>query len=258
MTPRPASLWREINPKSVREIAVTISGSIPFNVDAFVTECNRAWRDSRSLFLRAEIAAYCLAAQLNAPFASVCAALVDAAGPVRADAGYGPRSNYRYLMLTRYISVLGMSDFTASMSALRALTQRFTAEFDVRPFLVQYPQRTLDLLEDWTMHSNHHVRRLVSEATRPRLPWARHLLDLKRDPSPIIPLLDRLKDDKSLYVRRSVANNVADILKDNPDTAFELLGRWRAGASRDRLWLIRHAVRAQARAGNARALIPAS
>lgn len=143
----------------------------------------------------------------------------------------------------------GRDPFEAAMRAQHALTQRFTAEFSIRPFLIHAPERTLDRLRAWTTDPSAHVRRLCSEGTRPRLPWAMRLPDFVRDPRPVLPLLEALKDDPSLYVRRSVANHLGDIAKDHPDLAFELCERWLAGASRERRWVIRHALRYPARKG---------
>jgi 3-methyladenine DNA glycosylase AlkC len=143
----------------------------------------------------------------------------------------------------------GRDPFEASMRAQYELTRRFSAEFSIRPFLIRWPERTLARLLKWTLDSDPHVRRLCSEGTRPRLPWAQRIPDFVRDPSPTLPILEALKDDPSLYVRRSVANHVGDIAKDHPALAFALCQRWVAGASPERKWLIRHAVRHPAKKG---------
>jgi len=111
------------------------------------------------------------------------------------------------------------------------LTQRFTAEFSIRPFLEKYPESTLARLEKWTKDRSVHVRRLVSEGTRPRLPWAPRLRRFMADPRPVLALLELLKDDPELYVRRSVANNLNDIGKDNPTLLVDTTRRWMKDAS---------------------------
>jgi len=148
----------------------------------------------------------------------------------------------------------GKDPFSTSMRAQYELTRRFTAEFSIRPFLIRWPERTLAQLLQWTRDPDPHVRRLCSEGTRPRLPWATRIPGLVKDPSPVIPLLEKLKDDADLYVRRSVANHVGDIAKDHPDLAFQLCERWLDGASAERKWLIRHAVRHPAKMGAPAAL----
>lgn len=148
----------------------------------------------------------------------------------------------------------GRDPFETSMRAQYELTRRFSAEFSMRPFLIQWPARTLERLLAWTRDPDPHIRRLCSEGARPRLPWAARIPAFIKDPRPVLPLLEALKDDPSLYVRRSVANHVGDIAKDHPALAFRLCERWLDGAGAERRWLIRHALRHPARKGDARAL----
>ncbi len=148
----------------------------------------------------------------------------------------------------------GRDPFEASMRAQYEITRRFSAEFSIRAFLDRWPERTLARLREWTRDPDAHVRRLCSEGTRPRLPWASRLTAFVADPTPVLPILEALKDDEELYVRRSVANHVGDIAKDHPELAFGLCEAWLPGASEERRWVIRHAVRHPARKGVARAL----
>ncbi len=148
----------------------------------------------------------------------------------------------------------GRDPFETSMAAQYELTRRFSAEFSMRPFFIQWPERTLARLLEWTIDPDPHVRRLCSEGTRPRLPWAIRIPALIRDPRPVIPILESLRDDPEEYVRRSVANHLGDIAKDHPELAFEICERWVSGASEERKWLIRHAVRHPAKHGIAAAL----
>lgn len=148
----------------------------------------------------------------------------------------------------------GEDPFAISMKAQYELTQRFSAEFSIRPFLLQQPERTLAQLMAWTTDSSPHVRRLCSEGTRPRLPWAPRIPALIANPAPVLPILEALKDDPSLYVRRSVANHLGDIAKDHPEIAFALCERWLMGASKEVKWLIRHALRHPAKMQNKTAL----
>ncbi len=143
----------------------------------------------------------------------------------------------------------GHDPFEISMRAQYELTRRFSAEFSIRPFLIRWPERTLAHLMKWTDDPDPHVRRLCSEGTRPRLPWAMRIPAFIKDPRPVLPILEALKDDPDLYVRRSVANHLGDIAKDHPRLAFELCERWLEGASKERKWLLRHAVRHPAKKG---------
>jgi 3-methyladenine DNA glycosylase AlkC len=141
----------------------------------------------------------------------------------------------------------GDDPFEVSLHAQYELTRRFTAEFSIRPFLIRWPERTLARLREWTRDPDPHVRRLCSEGTRPRLPWAPRIRAFMNDPRPVLPILDALKDDPDAYVRRSVANHLGDIAKDHPALVYELCERWLDAASPDRKWLIRHAVRLPAK-----------
>ena len=143
----------------------------------------------------------------------------------------------------------GHDPFEISMRAQYELTRRFSAEFSIRPFLIRWPERTLAHLMKWTDDPDPHVRRLCSEGTRPRLPWAMRIPAFIKDPRPVLPILESLKDDPDLYVRRSVANHLGDIAKDHPRLAFELCEQWLEGASKERKWLLRHAVRHPAKKG---------
>ena len=158
------------------------------------------------------------------------------------------------LPLTQVVAQHGVADFDRSMQLLREMTKRFTAEYAVRPFLLGDQARAIQILTTWVDDPNHHVRRLVSEGSRPRLPWAMQLPELKRDPSPLLPLLERLRDDASPYVRRSVANHLNDISKDHPELITTLAASWRRGASPEREALLRHACRGLIKQGHAAAL----
>ena len=153
-----------------------------------------------------------------------------------------------------FVAEYGLDDFEPSMRALYALTQRFTAEFAIRPFLVRHPRATLERLAQWARDPNDHVRRLVSEGTRPRLPWAPRLPAFQADPSPVLALLELLRDDPSQYVRRSVANNLNDIGKDHPQLLADVARRWMVDAPAPRQWVVRHALRWAVKNGDPAAL----
>ena len=135
--------------------------------------------------------------------------------------------------------------------ALQAMTQRLTAEFAIRPFFVHHPATTFRTVGTWLAHPSAHVRRLVSEGSRPRLPWGLRLQALVADPSPTLPWLQVLQDDPSAYVRRSVANHLNDIAKDHPALVADWLATHLPGASAERAALLRHASRGLVKAGDA-------
>ncbi|MDO8271764.1 MAG: DNA alkylation repair protein [Gammaproteobacteria bacterium] len=148
----------------------------------------------------------------------------------------------------------GHDPFEISMLAQYELTKRFSAEFSIRPFLIQQQERTLSRLLEWTSDPDPHVRRLCSEGARPRLPWAMRIPAFIVNPDPVLPILESLRNDQCLYVRRSVANHLGDIAKDHPGVVLATCERWLAEASTEMKWLIRHALRYPAKKGDAAAL----
>jgi 3-methyladenine DNA glycosylase AlkC len=156
----------------------------------------------------------------------------------------GGMSSFFYLAHTEFVRQFGVPHFEHAMRALHALTQVFTGEFAIRPLLEHHQAATLARLHSWLDDPSVHVRRLISEGTRPRLPWAPRLRAFQRDPAPVIALLERLRDDPDLYVRRSVANNLHDIGKDHPVLLTRIAAEWMAdGATPERQWIVRHALR---------------
>ena len=152
--------------------------------------------------------------------------------------------------LTQVVGAHGLDDFEASLNVLRDMTNRFTAEFDVRPFIVQDQEKALGIITSWVNDPDPHVRRLVSEGTRPRLPWGVQLKALVADPKPMLATLKALRDDPSEYVRRSVANHLNDIAKDHPDLVAHLAQEWLQDASKEREKLVRHACRTLIKQGH--------
>ncbi|RPJ25262.1 MAG: DNA alkylation repair protein, partial [Chloroflexi bacterium] len=149
-----------------------------------------------------------------------------------------------------FVAKYGLDHYDLSMQALYQMTKRFTAEGAIRPFILKYPERTLAILSEWAEDENCHVRRLISEGTRPRLPWTMQLKQFIEDPRPVLGLLEKLKTDPELMVRRSVANNLNDIAKDNPELVVKTLGRWQKINNEGTQWLIRHATRTLIKQGN--------
>lgn len=163
-------------------------------------------------------------------------------------------SVFRYLPHAYFIAEHGLDHLDASVAAMHALTQRFTGEFTVRPFLERHTAAMLPVLQRWSVDPSEHVRRLVSEGTRPRLPWAPRLSVFDADPTPVFALLEGLRDDPSEYVRRSVANHLNDLTKTHADAVLDLAARWSVDAPETRQRLLAHALRTLVKQGDARAL----
>jgi 3-methyladenine DNA glycosylase AlkC len=153
-----------------------------------------------------------------------------------------------------WVARRGLEDPDRALQTLHALTQRFTAEWAIRPLLLRHPDTVFATLRRWCGDPSPHVRRLVSEGSRPRLPWGLQLRPLIADPSPTLPLLAALQDDPSPYVRRSVANHLNDIAKDHPGIVADWLRQHLPGASTERRVLLRHASRSLIKAGDAAVL----
>lgn len=152
-----------------------------------------------------------------------------------------------------YVALYGRTHFLLSMEALKFFTPFGSSEFAVREFLKIDLRRSLKIMERWSRDSCEHVRRLASEGSRPRLPWSFRLEALIDDPSLTRPILENLKTDPSLYVRKSVANHLNDITKDHPDFVIDLLKSWDLTHPHT-AWIARHALRSLLKAGNRRAL----
>ncbi len=152
--------------------------------------------------------------------------------------------------LGEFVVRRGIDSPQRALRTLHALTQRHTAEWALRPFIERHPELTFTTLADWCGDASAHVRRLVSEGSRPRLPWGAQLKDLIRDPSPTLPLLRRLQDDPSAYVRRSVANHLNDIAKDHPQLIVQWLQHYLPDAPPPRRALLRHACRTLIKQGH--------
>jgi 3-methyladenine DNA glycosylase AlkC len=153
-----------------------------------------------------------------------------------------------------FVAAYGLGYLDLSLRALYELTKRFTAEGAIRAFLQAYPEQTLTWLAEWATDPNCHVRRLVSEGARPRLPLAPRLPEFVKNPQPVLALLEQLKANPVLMVPRSFANNLNDIAKDHPDLVVETLARWKQAADPGTQWIIGHATRTLLKQGHADAL----
>lgn len=161
---------------------------------------------------------------------------------------------FEKMVFPDFVEVNGLDDYDASLPALELFTQHMSAEFAIRPFIVHYPAQTMAQMLAWAHHPNADVRRLASEGCRPRLPWGMALPALQADPSPILPILEQLKNDPSETVRRSVANNLNDIAKNQPALVVDLLRRWQVDGSPEMKALTSHALRTLVKAGDPEAL----
>ena len=160
--------------------------------------------------------------------------------------------SFRVLPLHRFVAQVGLDHADHALAYFKSATRHFTGEFDIRPFIQRDQKNVLREMRSWAKDSDWRVRRLASEGSRPRLPWGLRLQALVKDPAPILPILEDLRDDPIEAVRRSVANSLNDIAKDHPDRTVQILTGWRGQESRAPL--IRHALRHIVKQGHVGAL----
>ncbi len=147
-----------------------------------------------------------------------------------------------YIFLAEYISQYGINDIETSIPVLEHTTQFISCEFAVRPFILKYPEQMLFQLYLWSKHPNYKVRRFASEGSRPKLPWSMALPLLQKDPALSFKILENLVDDVHPWVRKSVANHLNDISKDNPEKALFFAKKWKNN-SVESAAIIKHGMR---------------
>ncbi|MEZ4301319.1 MAG: DNA alkylation repair protein [Polyangiaceae bacterium] len=240
----------------VRRLAGEIASVEPaFRASAFITQAT-AGLEALELIDRGKHIAAALGDHLPPDYPSAIGILLRSLGAEHAKeelvgAGMAP---FFYLPHVLFVAQRGLEHFDLSMNAQYELTKRFTAEGSIRPYIARDPERAFRFLRTWARDSNAHVRRLVSEGTRLRLPWASRVEWLDRNPTRVIELLELLKDDPTTLVRRSVANNLNDLGKVHPQLLVTTCTAWMADPSAERRALIEHALRSAVKRGEAGAL----
>jgi len=244
------------SPALVRRLSGDIARVHPvFDSRAFIRDATRGL-DDLELLDRGRHIARALAKHLPPDYAAAVDVLLRSLGPEHTTdelvgVGMGP---FFYLPHTLVVAEHGLDHFELSMKAQYELTKRFSAEGSIRPFIARYPDQTLGTLREWVRDPNAHVRRLVSEGTRLRLPWAMRVPWLDANPHRVLELLELLKDDPTTLVRRSVANNLNDLGKVHPALLAKTAEAWLKGAGEERRALIEHALRSAVKRGDSSAL----
>ncbi len=152
-------------------------------------------------------------------------------------------------ILNSYVDQFGMDDLPNSVRAMQELTKHGTAEFTIRPFIVKYPDEMLKVIHRWAEDENEHLRRLAAEGTRPRGVWTIHIEAYRKDPRPVLKVLEKLRADDSLYVRKAVANNLNDISKDHPDIVLKTALAWMKANDPRTNWILKRACRSLIKKG---------
>lgn len=238
------NLKDQVGPAFIEKLAQSVSNHYPsFDHQSF---CDQVHSQLEELELKARISwvAECLHHHLPVEYPKAIDILLQAGLPFK---------EMPALVFPEFVMRYGMDDWTVSIPALASFTSLCSSEFGIRPFIIADPERMIDQMLIWTDHESEHIRRLASEGCRPRLPWGLAIKAFKTDPTPILPILEKLKADPSDYVRRSVANNLNDISKDHPETVLTIAEQWFGQDSKtDKL--IKHALRGLLKQGNKRAL----
>lgn len=232
------------NHESLYDIARIIQSVYdPFQIDDFLkSTMDESWED---LELKARVRKISsnLGKYLPADYEDALAILDKVVG--RFDSGFFG------ILFPDFVEVYGRDEknWRLSIEALERYTPYSSAEFAVRPFIIDHEERMMAQMYAWSKHENEHVRRLASEGCRPQLPWGQALAKFKKDPAPILPILEQLKADPSPYVRKSVANNLNDISKTHPELIEKLAKDW-YGKNEDTNWIVKHGCRTLLKKGN--------
>jgi 3-methyladenine DNA glycosylase AlkC len=251
-----STLKQFFSPALVRRLADDVGRAHPhFDRTAFVKQASRGL-ETLELLDRGRHISRALAGHLPRAYPVAVQILLASLGPEHTSdellgAGMAP---FFYYPHTLFVAEHGLGHFDLSMRAQYELTKRFSAEGSIRPYIAADPERTFAVLRTWAGDGNPHVRRLVSEGTRLRLPWAARVAWLDEHPERVIDLLELLKDDPSTMVRRSVANNLNDLGKVHPALLMATAAAWLEGGSAERRALVEHALRTAVKRGEPAAL----
>jgi len=221
----------------------------PFDVEAFLeTTADKTW-DALELKDRAYRIATNLGKYLSADFGAAIS-VID-----KVVMNYGTWLDGTGWFFPLFVELFGQDEcnWDISMGALERYTRYASSELAVRPFIIKHEKRMMEQMYAWSKNEDELVRRLSCEGCRPQLPWAPALNSFKKDPTPILPILEQLKTDPSLHVRKSVANNLNDISKTHPDLVIKLARDW-YGRHEYTDWIIKHGCRTLLKKGNRDAL----
>lgn len=232
--------------KSIDFLAETVMKYFPeFNKEEFVKMIFDSNWKSKELIERMHHTAYCLHQHLPASYTEALDILKKVVLSIQ---------GFDAMALPDFVAQYGLENMELSLDALEYFARHTSSELAIRPFLAKSPDKVFKFMNKWVKDEHPMVRRLASEGCRPRLPWAMELPKFRKDPSAIIPILEQLKNDESPDVRRSVANNLNDISKDNPEIALDVCEKW-FGKSSNTNEIVKHACRGLLKAGNKRAML---
>lgn len=193
---------------------------------------------------RQELVANALDESLSIDYVNTLDVFYQILGP-ELSGNSGAFSEGRWLRpIGKYVEDYGAEYFTQSTDFSKELTKRFTGEYCMRPILEKYPKKTLDLLKIWSTDENERVRRLASECMRIRLPWAKRMDIALKYFDDFLEVLDNLKNDSDKYIQKSVANNLNDLYKEDPEKFYYIVEKWETSdITKQTKWIIKHGSR---------------
>ena len=242
------------NQEVITDLAQRIKKVFPlFDSIAFEQDANQNL-DFLELKQRSTQICNALRSYLPSDFQQAVTILIEAMGKDDNSGGLEGYYGFRFMPFLDFVAAQGLDNPDIALDSLEKMTLHFSAEFAIRPFILQHPNTTLPRLIEWTSHQDWRVRRLASEGSRPRLPWGMQLKPFIEDPSFVIDILNQLYNDSNLIVRRSVANNLNDIAKDNPDLAVKTAQHWWDSENELARWTVRHGLRTLVKQGHQEAL----
>lgn len=150
---------------------------------------------------------------------------------------------YWVMPIGKFVEKYGLDDFDVSIHAIDEITKRNTGEYAIRPYIREYPQKTIKIMQKWSKSENFHLRRLASEGSRPKLPWSTKLDTFIENPQPVFKILENLIEDDIKFVQKSVANNITDYLKVNKKAATQFIIKFQKSENKNTMWILKHATR---------------
>jgi len=242
------------NPALVADLAGRVAANLPGFATARFIEEIAADLPALELKQRSLRITAALRAHLPPTYGAALDVLLRSLGPDDGGGGVEGFYGFRFMPFLNFVGAYGLDEPEMSLDALRTMTRYFSAEFDIRPFILRHPDLTMPRLHEWAEDADWRVRRLASEGTRPRLPWGLRLQPFVADPSPVLAILERLRADPHEVVRRSVANNLNDIAKDHPAVVVATARRWLASGAAESEQIVRHGLRTLVKRGDPQAL----
>lgn len=156
----------------------------------------------------------------------------------------GMFTNFYWVMpIGKFVEKYGLDDYDLAVDAIAEITKRGTGEYAIRPYIKQFPKKSIKIMKKWASSKNFHLRRLASEGLRPKLPWSSKLDTFIENPKPVFEILEMLKEDEIKFVQKSVGNHLTDYLKVNPEPTIELIKEWNLSEHKSTKWIIKRATR---------------